>query len=94
MVEKDAGHIRSTMRAMINPNFGSVFRTQNNPTSFGYSVEKYVDVYTSRLENFLLLPPDYRFVPQRKSLPHEPFGQEQFKALSECFEGLSASTST
>ncbi len=97
-IEQQTESYRVAMRQRINKNFGSVFRTQNNPTTFGFAVgklfkvifqfilnevnselikyfkihspERYVDLYTSRIENFLQLPADYRFIPPRKSMPH------------------------
>ena len=34
-------------------------------------VQRYVDLYTSRVSNFLQYPGDYRYYPEMKLLPHQ-----------------------
>ena len=65
--------LRRRLKSMFNPHFGSVFRTPTGPTFFGLAVQRYSDLYTSRLENLLAVPPDRVFYPFRSSLPHEPW---------------------
>lgn len=62
---------------IVNSNFGSVFRVQSHPSQFAFSVQRYVDIYTSRLENLLDYPDYYTFYPQHTRLPHEPKPQHQ-----------------
>lgn len=70
----------------MNPHFGSVFRTSNNPTLFAFSVQRYADLYTSKLENFLRYSlTRARFYPQRRHLPHEPLGGETHRAILDAF---------
>lgn len=38
----------------------------------GSGLPSYVDLYTSRLDNFLQYPVNYKFLPHRHALPHEP----------------------
>mmetsp|Transcript_20832 Transcript_20832/g.36941 ORF Transcript_20832/g.36941 Transcript_20832/m.36941 type:complete len:539 (+) Transcript_20832:72-1688(+) len=75
-LEQERIQLRREMNDMFNPNFGSVFTAAANNTSlFSSSLERYVDLYTSRLENFLDYGPGnkYRFYPRRKRLlAHEP----------------------
>lgn len=61
-----------------NKHFGSAFRSENislylncgifnkrhNPTKLSFTLMKYADLYTSRLENFLFYPGDACFIPQ------------------------------
>lgn len=42
---------------MLNPRFGSCFRTLTGPTLFAHNVLRFSDVYTARLENLLALAP-------------------------------------
>jgi len=75
-VEADRRRLRKHMSGLIHPNFGSVFTSSANNTSlFATSIERYVDVYTSRLENLVDYGPgaSYRFYPRRRrTLAHEP----------------------
>jgi hypothetical protein len=64
------------MNQLMNKNFGSVFiANAQSPSLFSNYMNRYVDLYTSRLENFLDYGPgfSYRFYPRkRKTLAHEP----------------------
>jgi HAD superfamily 5'-nucleotidase-like hydrolase len=75
-LERDRAVLRQRMNEMFNPNFGSVFiSSANSPSLFSSSMERYVDIYTSRLENFLDYGPgaSYRFYPRRRrTLAHFP----------------------
>jgi hypothetical protein len=60
-------------RLEFNPYFGSTFLTDTGKESaFAYNVQRYADVYTSRLENFLQYSTDaWLFTPYDvKILPH------------------------
>ncbi len=59
------------LKEMFNKHFGSAFRTFTNATLFAYLLQRYADVYTSKLENFNNYPLDYEFHPRRTFLPHE-----------------------
>ncbi|RQM27020.1 hypothetical protein B5M09_006623 [Aphanomyces astaci] len=67
--------LQMEMEALINPNFGSVFRVESHPSQFAFSAQRYVDIYSSRLKNFLEYPKNYTFYPERMRLPHEPTPQ-------------------
>ena len=61
------------MHSMYNKNFGSIFTAGTRKSLFAGSVERYADIYASRLENFLAYSPSHRFIPSaRQSFPHEP----------------------
>ncbi|EQC26819.1 hypothetical protein, variant [Saprolegnia diclina VS20] len=64
--------LQERMEALINPNFGSVFRVESHPSQFAFSAQRYVDVYSSRLKNLLEYPKTYTFFPERTRLPHDP----------------------
>jgi HAD superfamily 5'-nucleotidase-like hydrolase len=56
---------------LFNPNFGSIFNSRGDASSFAFNVRRISDLYCSRLENFLEYPMDYRFYPQRAThMPH------------------------
>lgn len=50
---------RLAMKVMFNANFGSTFLTDTaKESAFAYNVQRYADIYTSRMENFLLISSD------------------------------------
>lgn len=64
---------RLAMKAQFNANFGSTFLTDTGKESaFSYNVQRYADVYTSRLENFMAFSSDaWLYTPfDVKILPH------------------------
>eukprot|EP00897_Mesotaenium_endlicherianum_P001267 jgi/Mesen1/1168/ME000124S00205 len=64
---------RAHMRGMFNSYFGSSFLTSSGKESaFAYNVQRYADVYTSRLENFMNYSPQaWLYQPYDvKILPH------------------------
>ena len=72
-LEAAKSEARSRMRRMFNPYFGSPFLTSSGKESaFAYNVQRYADVYTSRLDNFLRLSHDsWIYTPADvKILPH------------------------
>ena len=61
--------LRSTL---FNPNFGSVFSSRGQPSSFGWNVRRLSDLYTSKLSNLLNYPDDTRFYPKNlENMPHD-----------------------
>ncbi|KAJ7515776.1 hypothetical protein O6H91_22G027400 [Diphasiastrum complanatum] len=64
---------RLAMKAMFNPYFGSAFLTDTGKESaFAYNVQRYADVYTSRLENLMMYSSEaWLYTPfDVKILPH------------------------
>jgi hypothetical protein len=59
------------MENLINVNFGSVFRADTYPSQFAFLVQRYVDIYSARLENLLEYPSNHTFYPERIAMPHE-----------------------
>ncbi|GBG28133.1 5'-nucleotidase domain-containing protein 2 [Hondaea fermentalgiana] len=75
ILDRERIALRQSMNDLVNPNFGSVFvSASHSPSLFSSFMTRYVDVYTSRLENLLDYGiPDYRFYPRKKrTLPHDP----------------------
>lgn len=63
--------LQNSMESMINANFGSVFRADHYPSQFAFFVQRYVDIYSARLETLLTYPDSHTFYPERLALPHE-----------------------
>jgi hypothetical protein len=63
---------------MLNRNFGSVFSSRGQSSMFGWNVRRMSDFYTSRLDNLLNYPSDYRFFPkQLEHMPHAYQNQQR-----------------
>jgi hypothetical protein len=55
-----------------NPRWGLLMRTGNDKSYLARQVERYADVYTSRVSNFLYQTPFVYLRSPRGSLPHDP----------------------
>jgi hypothetical protein len=71
VLETERNAWRRQKQLLFHPYFGSEFTSGTSPTLFAMMVTRYVDVYTSRVSNFLRYPGDYRFYPEMKLLPHQ-----------------------
>ncbi len=58
--------------ALGNPTWGPLMRAGNDKSLFARQVERYADVYTSRVSNFLAATPFAYLRAARGSLPHAP----------------------
>ncbi|ORX63032.1 HAD-superfamily hydrolase [Hesseltinella vesiculosa] len=63
--------LRLELKVVFNRHFGSVFRTNANPTMFSQKMGRFADIYTSQLCNMDQVPRDFVFFPSRTYLPHE-----------------------
>ncbi|KAJ2887937.1 hypothetical protein FB639_000987 [Coemansia asiatica] len=63
--------IRWQMRDLFNTNFGSVFRTEKNPSLFATKIKSFANVYTADLSNLGAYPSDFVFYPKRMTQAHE-----------------------
>jgi 5'-nucleotidase len=54
-----------------NPNWGLLLRTGNDKSHLARQIERYADVYTSRVSNFLAVTPFAYLRSPRGSLPHD-----------------------
>lgn len=60
---------------LFNPNFGSIFSSRGQSSSFGGNVLRVADLYTTKLENLMLYPTNQRFFPKRlEHMPHDVVG--------------------
>ncbi len=56
---------------LMNPNWGLLMRTGNDKSHLARQIERYADIYTSRVSNFLLHTPFLYARSPRGSLPHD-----------------------
>ena len=57
---------------LTNPRWGLLTRAGNDKSHLTRQIERYADIYTSRVSNFLLATPFAYFRSPRGSLPHDP----------------------
>ena len=57
---------------LVNPRWGLLMRAGNDKSHLARQVERYADIYTSRVSNLLLCTPFAYLRPPRGSLPHDP----------------------
>ncbi len=56
---------------LLNPNWGLLMRTGIDKSHMARQIERYADIYTSRVSNFLHLTPFAFLRSRRGSLPHD-----------------------
>jgi hypothetical protein len=57
---------------LTNPRWGALFRAGNDKSHLARQLERYADVYTSRVSNLLEATPFVYLRSPRGSLPHDP----------------------
>ena len=70
--KKKRTEARHQLKAMFNPRFGSVFRTEKSPTYFSLRLSTFANLYMASLDNLMNYSLDHTFIPRRTALPHEP----------------------
>jgi hypothetical protein len=60
----------------VNENWGPLLRTGKDKSMFARQVERYADVYTGRVSNFLHHTPFIYLRSHRGSLPHDDAASE------------------
>lgn len=55
--------INTHLSKLFNANFGSMFRTDGQPTLFAFTMLRYVDLYMSDVSHLLSYDPSHRFYP-------------------------------
>lgn len=64
-------HNSLATKKVFNKQFGSVFRTYNNPTYFSRRLFRFSDIYTSNISNLVNYSTSHTFYPRRGVMPHE-----------------------
>ncbi|CAE7225477.1 unnamed protein product [Symbiodinium natans] len=73
-LEALAAECRGHLDGLMNPNFGSIFRTSRDngqtaqPSLFARCLQRHVDFYTSKVENLRFYSTDHRFYPADYSI--------------------------
>jgi 5'-nucleotidase len=57
---------------LLNKNWGLLMRTGIDKSNLARQIERYADIYTARVSNFLLVTPTAFLRSSRGSLPHDP----------------------
>jgi 5'-nucleotidase len=65
------GPLARASTGLSNPIWGVLMRAGNDKSHLAYQVERYADIYTSRVSNFLLATPFVYLRSPRGRLPHE-----------------------
>lgn len=68
---KEREKLKYFSKKSFNPQFGSIFRSYNNPSFFTRRLSRFADIYTSNVTNLLEYPIDCHFIPRRTDLAHE-----------------------
>ena len=63
---------------LLNPNWGPLMRTGKDKSHFARQVERYADIYTARVSNFLHHTPFIYLRSHRGSLPHDDVVEREF----------------
>ncbi|MEI6593020.1 MAG: HAD-IG family 5'-nucleotidase [Holophagaceae bacterium] len=75
-LDAEIGPLAQASTALVNPRWGLLTRAGNDKSHLTRQIERYADVYTSRVSNFLFATPYAYFRSPRGSLPHDPVGKD------------------
>ena len=68
---REREELKVASKSSFNKQFGSIFRSYNNPSFFTRRLSRFADIYTSNVTNLLDYPIDCHFIPRRTDLAHE-----------------------
>lgn len=71
-LDKKIGKLNTRDGKQFNTNWGYLMRTGNDKSMFTRQVERYADIYTSRVSNLFYATPFMYFRSLRGSMPHDP----------------------
>ena len=74
-LDAEIGPLAKAGTEMTNVRWGLLTRAGNDKSHLTRQIERYADIYTSRVSNFLHATPYAYFRSPRGSLPHDPVGQ-------------------
>jgi HAD superfamily 5'-nucleotidase-like hydrolase len=73
-LDEQIGPLAKASAELSNPTWGLLMRAGNDKSHLAYQVERYADIYTSRVSNLLAETPFVYLRSTRGSLPHDPGG--------------------
>lgn len=71
-LDADIGPLAQAATELLNPRWGLLTRAGNDKSHLARQIERYADIYTSRVSNFLHATPYVYLRSPRGSLPHDP----------------------
>jgi len=71
-LDAELGPMARAATELSNPHWGLLTRAGNDKSHLARQVERYADIYTSRVSNFLFATPFVYLRSPRGSLPHDP----------------------
>jgi 5'-nucleotidase len=71
-LDRDIAPLARAAGQLSNPTWGLLMRAGNDKSKLAYQVERYADIYTSRVSNFGPATPFFYVRSPRGSLPHDP----------------------
>lgn len=71
-LDAEIGPLAKAGTELVNPRWGLLTRAGNDKSHLTRQIERYADIYTSRVSNFLHATPFAYFRSPRGSLPHDP----------------------
>ena len=92
---RGAGPLARAAAELGNPRWGLLMRAGNDKSHLARQIERYADIYTSRVSNFLFATPFVYLRSPRGSLPHDPSlpgGTPVFPSPDEAGGGMSGWT--
>ena len=81
-IDEEIAPLASAAGKIHNKNWGLLMRAGNDKSHFARQMERYADIYTSRVSNFLAYTPFVYLRSFRGSLPHNPVDVSDFYALT------------
>ncbi len=87
-IDEEIAPLAKASSRLVNENWGPLMRTGKDKSLFARQVERYADVYTGRVSNFLHHTPFTYLRSHRGSLPHDDAAEQdpQYKALTSGYE--------
>jgi hypothetical protein len=71
-LDAEIGPLAKAGTELVNARWGLLTRAGNDKSHLTRQIERYADIYTSRVSNFLHATPFAYFRSPRGSLPHDP----------------------
>ncbi len=71
-LDAEIGPLAAANASLLNPTWGLLMRTGGDKSHLARQIERYADIYTSRVSNFLHQTPFAYLRSPRGSLPHDP----------------------
>ncbi len=87
-LDEDIAPLAKASSKLVNDNWGPLMRTGKDKSLFARQVERYADVYTGRVSNFLHHTPFTYLRSHRGSLPHDEAAERdpQYESLTSGYE--------